>query len=167
MTGIFQGTPPDPSELLQLSLAVPDTDGPTGTSYLVSTVTDAARDARTLAEEGEGPEIMWRFAVMQALDTYRSLLRGGGVELAAQFFTPVPPATGAVEIDAAFAVLAAWLAERDGWTPPAWVFDPARTTARWYADLPVAFMRAEADAESPAAFASRGVYTSTAGLSRA
>lgn len=167
MAGIFPGTLLDPSELLRRSLAAADDDGPRGTPYLVSTVAEAARDALPLAAEGEGPDIMWRFAVIQALDTYRSLLRGGGVELAAQFFTPEPAPTGSKEIDAAFAGLAEWLAGRDGWTPPSWALDPARTTKRWYADLPLAFMRDEADVESPPAFASRGVLTSTAGLSRA
>ncbi|AYD90141.1 hypothetical protein D5R93_09265 [Actinomyces lilanjuaniae] len=95
--------------------------------------------------------VWWRFGVLQTLDDYTSCLRRGGTSVASQVFTREPPPTGAVEVDAAFAALADWLAGRDGWQAPAWVEDPGRVCpARWYLRV-IEIFRSEADVQSPEA----------------
>ncbi len=86
--------------------------------------------------------------------------------MAAQVFAVEPPRTGAEQIDAAFAALAAHLADRDGWVGPAWAQDPSRCTTAWYPGVPVIF-RAEADRESPDAFRQRGIFITARSLLRA
>ena len=79
---------------------------------------------------------------------------------------PRPPRAGAVEVDAAFAALAEYLAEHDGWQTPGWALDASRRTAAWYPAVPTIF-RADADQESPEAFRRRGILITSRSLARA
>lgn len=119
-----------------------------------------------LFEDGSPVEECWRFGILQTLDDYTSTLRRGGVELAAQVFDEEPPPTGSSRIDAAFAALAAYLANRDEWTTPEWANDPTRTTSRWFANVPEIF-REDAERETPNAFRSRGIFITSRSLARA
>lgn len=93
-------------------------------------------------------------------------MRRGGASLASGVFAAPPPPTGSLELDAAFAALAAHLAERDGWTVPEWATDGNRKVSSWYpAVLP--FDRAEADKDSPPEFRDRGIFITSRSLSRA
>lgn len=95
----------------------------------------AAGNARGCAEllaAGKSLVACWRFGILQTLDDYTSTLRRGGPALAAQVFTDEPAATGAAQVDAAFAALADHLADRDGWQAPAWAMDTARSAESWY-----------------------------------
>jgi len=127
----------------------------------------AARVAELLAA-GESLVTVWRFGILQTLDDYTSTLRRGGPETAAGMFVDKPPLTGSAELDAAYAALADYLAEREGLTPPAWVSDPTRTVqgAAWFASTPELF-RGEAVRESPRAFRSRGIMITARALERA
>lgn len=129
----------------------------------------AAMNAHHCAEllaGGEDLAVCWRFGILQTLDDYTSTLRRGDVMLAAQVFSEEPVRTGSEQIDAAFAALADYLAERDGWETPAWVHDPVRRTRDWYPAVPEIF-RSEADTESPRAFAERGIFITERSLDRA
>lgn len=142
----YQGTVLTVRELLARALAAPEP--PLHTE--VGLRHDAASNARhcaVLRSAGEELDECWRLVVLQTLDHYTSTLRRGGVELAAQVFTTEPAPTGAPEVDAAFSALAEYLADRDGWEAPRWVFDPSRKVERWYADVPQIFHRV-ADRES-------------------
>ncbi len=86
--------------------------------------------------------------------------------VAAQVFSDAPPPTGSAEVDAAFAALADYLAERDGWQVPAWALDPARRTEGWYPAVPDSW-RIEAENDSPRAFARRGIFITGRSLNRA
>ena len=64
------------------------------------------------------------------------------------------------------AALAAHLAQRDGWTPQPWVSSPARSTPGWYvADIPAREQWIKA--QTPPAFAARGVWIAENSLDRA
>lgn len=125
-----------------------------------------ADSCRALIARDEGVDVWWRFGILQTLDDYDSVLRRGGVSLAAEVFAEEPPRTGSGQIDAAFAALAAHLAARDGWTAPAWAHDPSRCTTACYPGVPVIF-RADADRESPNAFRQRGIFITSRSLLRA
>lgn len=133
---------------------------------VLHTAAGNARHCADLLTAGDSLESCWRFGVLQTLDDYTSTLQRGGIVLAAQVFTDEPALTGAVQIDAAFAALADYLAERDGWDAPAWVSDPARRTSGWYPSVPGIF-RADADEESPRAFRDRGIFVTELSLARA
>lgn len=130
------------------------------------TVADNADSCRTLLAQDEGVEVCWRFGILQTLDDYESARGRGGAPLAAQVFAEEPPRTGAEQIDAAFAALAAHLAARDGWVAPAWAQGPSRCTTAWYTGIPAIF-RADADRESPDAFRQRGIFITSRSLLRA
>lgn len=130
------------------------------------TAAQNAGACRTLLADGESLDMCWRFGILQTLDDYTSVLRRGGSDLAAAVFSKEPPPTGAVQIDAAFAALADYLAERDGWQAPAWAQDSARRTTAWYPAVPAIF-RAEADLESPEEFRRRGILITSRSLARA
>jgi hypothetical protein len=104
-----------------------------------------ALDAAELVADGEPPTVGWSFGVLQTLDDYTSTYRRSGAELdrsgRAGVFTDPPAPTASVELDAAFAALAEYLAERDGWTPPAWTSDAWRSVAPavWWASTPSIF----------------------------
>lgn len=127
---------------------------------------DAAASCRVLIEHGDGAEECWRFGILQTVDYYDSALRLGGVVLASGVFADEPDPTGSSEVDAAFAALASYLAERDGWNAPRWADAPSRRTVAWYPSVPAIF-RADADRESPDAFRRRGIFITTRSLSRA
>jgi hypothetical protein len=82
-------------------------------------------------------------------------------------FIPNPPPTGSVEVDAALAALAQFLAGRDGWQPPVWTTDPARYLSEpWYPAVPPMW-RDDADRDSPPAFRDRGIFITSRSLARA
>jgi len=147
-------------------LATPSADR---TPVLVGRVHDVAGNARHVADlvaAGDSLGNCWRFGVLQTLDDYTSTLRRGGPGLAATVFDDEPPRTGSPEIDAAFAALAEFLADRDGWPVPAWALDGDRRVESWYPEVPW-FDRAEAEESSPAPFRARGIYITTRSLARA
>lgn len=100
------------------------------------TAAENARYCQDLLAKGDSLDACWRFGILQTLDDYSSPLRRGGVTLAATVFSEEPPRTGAAQVDAAFAALADYLAERDGWDAPSWVQDPTRRTTAWYPAVP-------------------------------
>lgn len=126
---------------------------------------NAARCAALLAAGGT-PEECWRFGILQTVDDYTSKLSRGGLALAAGVFTTPPPLSGSANVDAGFAALADFLADRDSWSAPAWTSDPTRRTHGWYPAVPSIF-RAEADRDSPRAFRERGIFITQASLNRA
>ncbi|SHI53708.1 hypothetical protein SAMN02745244_00552 [Tessaracoccus bendigoensis DSM 12906] len=159
----FQGELLSVTALLARSLAEPDQ-----VSADRSLRHDAASNAvfgRLLLAEGEELAEVWRLAVLQTLDDYSSALKRGGVELAQCVFHHEPALTGSAEIDAAFAGLAEYLADRDGWVAPEWT-SAAATVARWYPGVPRIF-REDADRESPPAFRRRGIFITDSSLARA
>ena len=139
---------------------------PTATVGVLHTAADNARQCAELLAAGESLDTCWRFGILQTLDDYTSTLRRGGPVLAAQVFNAEPAPTGSVELDAACAALAAHLAERDGWQVPAWALDPARRAEGWYPAVP-GIWRAEAEQDSPRAFAQRGILITARSLNRA
>lgn len=132
----------------------------------VHTVAGNARHVAELVASGDTLGNCWRFGVLQSLDDYTSTLRRGGPELAATVFEGEPPRTGSPEIDAAFAALAEFLANRDDWLVPDWALDKSRRVEAWYPEVPW-FDRAEADVVSPEAFRSRGIFITGRSLARA
>lgn len=161
----FQGEVLPIGALLERAQAVP-ADAPPTKVGLRHTAASNARYCAELIASGEPAEACWRFGILQTLDDYTSAVRRGGVALAAQVFAEEPVRTGAVQVDAAFAALADYLGERDGWSVPAWAHDPARRTSGWYPAVPAIF-RAEADQESPRAFVQRGILITGRSLARA
>lgn len=140
---------------------------PTGTNVGVRhTAAQNAAACRLLLADGESLDSAWRFGILQSLDDYTSVLRRSGSGIAAEVFTDEPPPTGAEQLDAAFAALADYLAERDGWQAPAWARDSARRTTGWYPAVPSIF-HADADRESPDAFRRRGILITSLSLARA
>lgn len=119
-----------------------------------------------LLAAGDSLDACWRFGILQTLDDYTSTLRRSGTTLAAEVFAAEPAPTGSVQLDAAFAALADYLAERDGWQAPDWAADAARRTDGWYPAVPAIF-RAEAERESPRAFRERGILITGRSLDRA
>lgn len=120
-----------------------------------------------LLHSGESAAAAWRFGILQTLDDYRSTLRRAGTTVAATVFADEPAPTGSLELDAAFAALAEHLAMSDGWAPPTWATDTARTVhGRWFATTPELF-RDEAVSDSPPAFRKRGIFITRYALSRA
>lgn len=130
------------------------------------TAAQNAAACRDLLVGGDSTDACWQFGILQTLDDYSSSFRRGGVDLACEVFTDEPPNTGAAEVDAAFAALAEYLAERDGWVAPNWVQDPTRRTEIWYPAVPAIF-HVDADRESPDAFRSRGIMITSNSLARA
>lgn len=162
---VFQGEIRSVTALLDAAHATPE-HTPSSCFGVLHTAADNATNCRRLLTEGEGLDACWRFGILQTLDDYTSTLRRGGPRLAAQVFDDEPPATGAVQLDAAFAALAEHLAERDGWTTPEWAHNPERCTETWYPAVPKV-LRAEADRESPQAFRRRGILITSRSLDRA
>jgi hypothetical protein len=79
---------------------------------------DAAHFARRLLADGEPLRSVWRFALVQLLDDYASVLRHDGTEAAGKMWSVEPSLTGSSGVDAAFAAMAEYLARRDGWPVP-------------------------------------------------
>lgn len=109
---------------------------------------------------------VWRYAVLQLLDDYESLVRRLGVSQAAEVFSSEPPLTSDARVDAALAALAEHLARRDSWPVPRWATNPTRRTLDWWFvdDLPA--LQAFALRESPLSFRKRGVFIGDGGLHR-
>jgi len=130
-------------------------------------VAGAAEQARVLVDSGSaGSEALWRFGVLQLLDDYDSILRHEGVAAASEVFADAPALTGHSGLDAAFAALACWLAQRDGWTAPQWARDPQRVARPWWFVSDSAYGRAWALVQSPGEFRIRGVFITDTALAR-
>ena len=112
-------------------------------------------------------EDLWRFGVLQLLDDYETLKRHQGVPVASGVLAGEPPRTGHSGVDASFAALACWLADRDGWTAPAWARDPSRVARPWWFVSSSAYGRAWALTQSPGQFRIRGVFITDTALQRA
>jgi hypothetical protein len=136
-------------------------------SSITFTAADNVRYCGLLLDEGASLRDAWRFGIMQTLGDYQSSLMAHGSVAAAAVFTDVPALLAAPQLNAAIAGLAEWLAHRDSWAPPSWCFAPERyLTEPWYvAGYDVDALKRVAEAESPAEFRDRGVYTSLGGLS--
>lgn len=131
-------------------------------------VASAAAEARSLASRGiSSSEALWRFGVLQLLDDYESTLRQHGVAAAARVFKVEPPLTGHSGLDAAYAALACWLAERDGWATPSWAHQASRIARPWWFVSESAYGRAWAMVESPGEFRIRGIFITKSALVRA
>jgi hypothetical protein len=113
---VFQGDVLSVTEMIRL--AEETTAAPASSAGVLHTAAGNARDAAELIADSEPPTAGWRFGVLQTLDDYTLTCRRGGTELGARVFTDPPAPTGSVELDAAFAALADYLAERDGWAAP-------------------------------------------------
>jgi hypothetical protein len=162
---VFQGEVLSITALLERSRATPA--GKAVVSVGVRhTAALNARHCVSLLAEGDDLDAAWRFGILQTLDDYTSALRRGGTRLAALVLTDEPVRTGSDQIDAAFAALADYLAERDGWQALDWAFDPSRRTSGWYPAVPEIF-RKEADRHSPQAFRERGIFITDRSLDRA
>lgn len=162
---VFQGKVMSVGALLDTARAAPDAT-PDPSVGVRHTAAGNASACRALVSSGETLDACWRFGILQTLDDYTSVLRRGGPGAAAEVFTDEPPRTGANELDAAFAALADYLAERDGWPAPAWVHESSRRTTTWYPGVPEIF-RPEADSGSPDAFRRRGILITPRSLERA
>lgn len=162
---VFQGEVLSVAALLDTARTAPVTapGAGVGVRHTAAENADACRD---LLDRGESLDACWRFGILQTLDDYTSVLRRGGTDLAAKVFADEPPHTRQAPIDAAFAALAEYLAERDDWGPPVWTRDPARRTTAWYPSVPAIF-HADADRESPAAFRRRGILITARSLAMA
>lgn len=164
----FKGKRLGTQELLNYALNDPEPDWAKlyGATELSNTAADAARGVRELKKLGE-PDL-WRHGIVQALDYYISAKRRGRVELAEQVFThEVPPLVGVDVIDAGFAALAQYLANRDGWKAPDWIDDPARTNSTEFFVFDDPWFRREARLNAPEEFRSRNLIIHPRSLSRA
>lgn len=162
---VFRGEVLPIGTLLERAQAAPDPVPMTGAEVRHTAATNASHCADLLAA-GESLDAGWRFGILQTLDDYMSAVRRGGTQLGTTVFVEEPKRTGAMQIDAAFAALAEYLADRDGWDAPAWSRDPARRTDGWYPAVPEVF-RVEADRDSPDAFRRRGILITSRSLARA
>ena len=144
-----------------------ETEGaPLGRVESFQSVQDAAVLARRMLDEGEPLERVWRFAIVQMLDDYTSVLRHDGLEAAAALWAVEPMATGDSRVDAAFAALAEYLARRDGWLVPHWARAPEREALPWWFVTNLRGLHPRALVESPASFRRRGVFITTDALER-
>lgn len=157
------------AELFEYAMSQPEPDWsqlPGATTLRRDAADEARFAAHIIATEGNLTEA-WRFGILQTLDVYTSLLRAGEANVARHVFDREPAPTGARQIDAAIAALAAHLAHRDDWQPPEWATDPRRATSAWYPGDPGPGLRAIAHTESPPEFRKRGIFIAKRDLSRA
>lgn len=134
----------------------------------IQAVGDAAVAARSLLSGGPvSSEDLWRFGVLQLLDDYESVHVRDGVVAAARLMAAAPEPTGHSGLDAAFAGLACWLADRDGWDAPAWARAEERVARPWWFVSTSAYGRAWAMVQSPGQFRIRGVFITDTALQRA
>ncbi|MBN1170580.1 MAG: hypothetical protein JXA67_00205 [Micromonosporaceae bacterium] len=131
-----------------------------------ASVDDAARVAVMLLADHKPLSRVWRFAVLQLLDDYSSVLRHQGVEAASRMWSSAPAPTGEVRVDAALAALAEHLARRDGWRVPAWARDPQREAVPWWFVTELRGLHPRALVESPSSFRRRGVFITSDALER-
>ena len=130
---------------------------------------EAAHYCAQLLAMGAPLSQAWRFGILQTLDDYTATCRKGGTALGRQVFDPEPARTGSQGLDAAFAALAVWLGDRDGWVPPVWALDPLRRTpAPWYpAETRHPGLVAKAELEVSREFRERNVIVAAHDLDRA
>ena len=134
----------------------------------IGDVGDAALAVRAmLARNSVSSEDLWRFGVLQLLDDYESVRRHDGADAAAMMFMEVPGSTGDSGLDAAFAALACWLADRDGWSAPQWALADDPVARPWWFVSSSAYGRSWAMVQSPAQFRIRGVFITDTALPRA
>jgi hypothetical protein len=134
----------------------------------VKAVGDAAVAVRSmLGRDSVSSEDLWRFGVLQLLDDYESVRTRNGVEAAAKLFVEAPGSTGDSGLDAAFAALTCWLADRDGWEAPEWALSNERVARPWWFVSSSAYGRCWAMVQSPAQFRIRGVFITDSALQRA
>lgn len=166
----FKGTVLSVGELINRARNEPEPDwaGMASGADVRHRAADEAQSCARLLAAGAPLTDAWRFGILQTIDDYDSTVRRGGVELGRQVFDPEPPRTGSQAVDAAFAALAVYLGERDGWTPPAWAFDPERRApVPWYpSQTQHPELIAEARRESPRAFLDRNVIVAELDLRR-
>jgi len=130
-------------------------------------VGEAALAARSLLSSGPASgEDLWRFGVLQLLDDYESVCAREGVDAAASLMAEAPVLTGHSGLDAAYAGLACWLADRDGWQAPQWALADERVARPWWFVSSSAYGRAWAMVQSPGQFRIRGVFITDTALQR-
>jgi len=130
------------------------------------TAADAARCAAAeLTADDGGLNAAFR-CVLQLFDDYQRVVRVRGQSAGAALLSEAPPSTGEHRVDAAIAALAEHLARRDGWPPPAWVYDEDRYAEPWWFVAGVRSWHALAIQESPLAFRKRGVFITASALER-
>lgn len=133
----------------------------------IQAVGDAAVAVRSMLSAGPvSGEDLWRFGVLQLLDDYESVRARDGVDAAARLMVEAPESTGHSGLDAAFAGLACWLADRDGWQAPQWALADERVARPWWFVSLSAYGRAWAMVQSPAQFRIRGVFITDTALQR-
>lgn len=130
------------------------------------TVGQAAEVAARMVAEGEPLSRVWRFAVVQMLDDYLSVLRHDGVDAASGMWLVAPAPVGDMRVDAAFAALAEHVARRDGWPVPVWALDPDREALPWWFVTRLRGLHPRALVESPPSFRRRGVFITSDALER-
>lgn len=134
----------------------------------IQAVGDAAVAVRSMLSGGPvSGEDLWRFGVLQLLDDYESVRARDGVEAAARLMVEAPGPTGHSGLDAAFAGLACWLADRDAWQAPEWALADEWVARPWWFVSSSAYGRAWAMVQSPAQFRIRGVFITDTALQRA
>ena len=134
----------------------------------IQAVGNAAATARSLLSAGPvSSEDLWRFGVLQLLDDYESVRVRDGVDAAARLMAKAPGSTSHSGLDASFAGLACWLADRDSWAAPAWALSEGLVARPWWFVSSSAYGRAWAMVQSPAQFRIRGVFITDTALRRA
>ncbi|WP_041255129.1 hypothetical protein [Frankia sp. EAN1pec] len=131
------------------------------------TVDDAATVAAGMVAADSRLQDIWRYAVVQLLDDYTSVLRHQGLEAAQAMWTDRPRSSGDRRVDAALAALGEHLARRDGWPAPQWVRDPALEAVPWWFVTALKGLHPRALVESPLSFRKRGVFITSGALQRA
>lgn len=131
-----------------------------------SAAREAAASAARMVAAAEPLKHVWRYAIVQLLDDYTSVLRHHGVQAAAQMWTEPPEPTGDDRVDAAFAALAEHLARRDGWSVPPWATEQSRESTRWWFVTELPGLRPRALVDSPLSFRKRGVFVTSDALVR-
>ncbi|WP_196716709.1 hypothetical protein [Actinomyces trachealis] len=163
----FQGAILSVGELIERAKAAPaPVADPSSPLRMLHTAATNAADVAALMLRGDSLDDAWRFGVLQTIDDYNSNMRRGGTTHARHVFDDEPAPTGSAQIDAAFAALADYLAQRDGWQVPDWAGKPWRVTSDWY-PVVISWGRDEARRTSPRAFRRRGIYITPLGLARA
>jgi hypothetical protein len=137
-----------------------------GTPTSFWTVGDAAEAAAQMVSAGEPLGRVWRFAVVQMLDDYRSVMRHRGVVAAARMWQAEPGPTGDVRVDAALAALGEHLARRGDWPAPSWTRKPGREAVPWWFVTELRGLHPRALVESPSSFRRRGVFITRGALER-
>lgn len=124
-----------------------------------------AEELRKLVDAGEDDRQLFRFGVLQMIDWYKSIRKYEGVDVAAAIFDNEPESTGHAGLDAAFAALADWYADVDGWTPKPWV--AARVLPEPWYPYNEPYLIELAQQSCPPAFRRHNVWLSDRGLQRA